>query len=50
MGGADIKRHEMVVGNPQSEGEGPESEVMEENHKRGKDEQGIAIGTKKNVK
>ena len=36
--------------NPQLKGEDPGSEVMEENHKRNKDEQGIKIGTKENVK
>ena len=30
--------------NPQLEGEDPESEVIEENHERGKDGQGIRIG------
>ena len=35
--------------NPQLEGEDSGSEVMEENHIRGKDEQGIRIITKENV-
>ena len=36
---------------PQLEGEDPGSEDTEENHKRGgKDERGIGIGTKENVK
>ena len=36
--------------NPQLEGENPGSKVMEENHRRDKDEQGIGIGTKEIVK
>ena len=34
--------------NPQLEVEDPGSEVLEENHKGGKDEQGIRIGAKEN--
>ena len=49
MGGTGVRGHEEVE-NPQLEGEDPGSEVVEENHKRGKDEQGIGIGTKENVK
>ena len=36
--------------NPQLEVEDPRSEVLEENHKGGKDEEGAKIGTKLIVK
>ena len=36
--------------NPQLKREDPRSEVLEENYKRGKHEQGIKTGTKENVK
>ena len=49
MGGTGIGGHKKTE-NPQLEGEDTESGVTEESHKRGKDEQGIRIGTKENVK
>ena len=49
MGGAGIKGHKKAK-NPQLEREDPASEVMEEKHKRGKDEQGIRIETKENLR
>ena len=41
-GGTSIRGHKKAK-NPQLEREDPTLEVMEENHKRGKDEQGIMI-------
>ena len=49
MGGTGFKEHRKAK-NPQLKGEDPGSEVMEENHKRRKDERGIRIGTEENVK
>ena len=49
MEGTDIRGHKRAK-NPQLERVNPGSEVMGENHKRGKDEQVIRIGTKENVK
>ena len=48
MEGRGVRGHENAK-NPQLEGENPGSEVMEENHKRSKDEQGIRIGMKETV-
>ena len=49
MGRTSTKGHKKAK-NPQFEREDPGSEAMEENHKRGRDEQGIRMGTKENVK
>ena len=49
MGGTGVRGHKKAK-NSQLEGKDPGSEVVEENHKRDKDEQGIRIGTKENVK
>ena len=48
MGGTSIRGHKSK--NPSLKEEDPGSEVMEENHKRGEDKQGIRIGTKENEK
>ena len=49
MGGTGIRRHKKAE-KPQLKEEDPGSETMEENPKRGKDEEGIGIGTKESVK
>ena len=48
-GGTGISGH-IKVKNPQLEREDSGSEVLEEDQKKGKDEQGIRIGAKENVK
>ena len=49
MRGTNIREHKKAK-NPQLEGEDLGSKVMEQNHRRGKDEQDFTIGMKENVK
>ena len=52
IGGTGIRGHKKAK-NPQLKSEGSRSEVIEENHKKGKDEQGtkeMEMRTKENVK
>ena len=49
MGGTGIRGHKRDK-NPQLVEDDSRSEVMEQNHGRGKEEQGIITGTKEDVK